>query len=79
MAFRLKEHSDAYKVLIFGVIWRTRELIEQGANHSCGCFFAAFFRRRGTSEAAMRRLTSLNRRTSVSHNEVVGGAFRSGD
>jgi len=31
MAFRLKEHSDSYKFLIFGVIWWTRELIEQEA------------------------------------------------
>jgi hypothetical protein len=28
MAFRHREHSDACKFLIFGVIWRTRELIE---------------------------------------------------
>jgi hypothetical protein len=33
MAFRLKEHSDAHKFLIFGVIWRTRELIEQGQSN----------------------------------------------
>jgi hypothetical protein len=31
MTFRLTEHCDAHTFLIFGVIWRTQELIEQEA------------------------------------------------